>query len=122
MANSAVSTFTFTVTPTGTGAVSTSIQGSFTNAPSGVFQTLGTQTITTSDGTLDIGAITGAGKLAIKNLDATNFVQVDAASTYDKFPQKILPGDFIVLCPQTTAIHLKADTASVTIQYLFCNS
>jgi hypothetical protein len=51
----------------------------------------------------------------VKNMDDTNFVLVDSASTYDKFPQKVFPGKGVYLMPQTGTIHVKADTAPCKI-------
>lgn len=73
------------------------------------------QTIGVTDETLTIGDVTTPAVVFIKNLDPDNFVQVDSANTYDKFPQKLFPGQAIMLLPETGAIHLKADTAPVKI-------
>lgn len=82
-----------------------------------------TQDIATSATALTFGAVSGAPKkLIIANLDGTNYVEVDSANTFDKFPQKIYPKtaagqiDFIVLNPETGTIYAKANTATVKIE------
>lgn len=74
------------------------------------------QIIGTTDETILMGDVSGTPVfIFIKNLDATNFVLVDSASTYDKFPQKLYPGKGVYLLPQTGTIHIKADTASCKV-------
>lgn len=74
------------------------------------------QSIATSSTAITFGDISGAPKkVVIKNLDATNYVEVDSASSFDKFPQKVLPGDTILLSPQTGTIYAKAHTSAVLI-------
>ena len=75
-----------------------------------------TQNVGTSAEAITFGDISGAPeKLLIKNLDATNYVEIDSADTFDKFPQKLVAGDFILLSPQTGTIYAKANTAAVNI-------
>ena len=74
------------------------------------------QTIATSSTALSLGGISSIGFLWIKNTDATNYVEVDSATTFDKFPQKILPGEAILLKPETATIYAKAHTASVIVE------
>jgi hypothetical protein len=79
------------------------------------------QTIATASTTISLGNITGAPKkLLIANLDATNYVEIDSVNTFDKFPQKVLPGDFILLSPETGVIYGKAHTAAVQIMIVAC--
>lgn len=73
------------------------------------------QLIATVSTPLTVGDITTPKVVFIKNLDTTNFVQVDSATTFDKFPQKLYPNEGILLLPQTAAIYLKADTAACQI-------
>lgn len=51
----------------------------------------------------------------VKNLDDIHYVEVDSASTFDKFPQRILPGMGIFLMPQTGTIYAKAQTGTVNV-------
>lgn len=78
------------------------------------------QAVGTSDETLVVGDVTNPPFLvALVNLDATNYVEVDSASTYDKFPQKLLPdGIPVLLRPETNVIHLKAHTAACDVAVL----
>lgn len=75
----------------------------------------GTQLIATSSTAVQLGSVSTIGHLCIRNLDATNYVEIDSASTFDKFPQKIKPGKAILLAPQTATIYAKANTAAVSI-------
>lgn len=74
-----------------------------------------TQTVGTSAETLTVGDVSTIGYLLIKNLDSTNFVEIDAVSTMDSFPQKVLAGESILLKPQTATIYGKADTAACSV-------
>lgn len=74
------------------------------------------QIIATSATTVNVGSLASLGALFIQNLDATNFVEVDDVNTFDDFPQKILPGGWIMLRPQTTTIYAKADTAECRVK------
>lgn len=74
------------------------------------------QSIGTADENLVLGDVTNPPQyVLIINQDTTNFVQIDANSSYNGFPQKILPGGCILLCPETATIHAKADTAAVNV-------
>jgi len=73
------------------------------------------QTIATTSTALNLGDISGIKALYVRNLDATNFVQIDSNNGFANFPQKLYPGDAILLLPQTTTIYAKADTAPVKI-------
>lgn len=76
------------------------------------------QTIGTSDETLVFTDVVPAGGfLLVYNSDPTNYVEVDSASTYDKFPQKLTAGKFVLLLPQTSTIHAKANTGACSIYY-----
>jgi hypothetical protein len=77
-----------------------------------------TQIIGTSSEQIDLGELASAAAILMVNLDETNFVEVDSANTYDKFPQKIKPGRAILLAPETVTIHAKADTNPVAVAYL----
>ena len=74
------------------------------------------QTVPTAGVALDLGDVSAPPSyVLIQNLDAANFVEIDSANTFDKFPQKIRPGGVILLCPLSAVIHAKADTASVNV-------
>ena len=75
-----------------------------------------TQLIGTTAEALTFDEISGAPQsLLIENLDSTNYVEIDSASAMDKFPQKLLAGDAVLLKPQTGTIYAKANTAAVRI-------
>lgn len=80
-----------------------------------------TMTVPTSATALPLTNLTGIPPvLAIKNLDTTNYVEVDAVNTFNAFPQKVKPGGIVVLCPETATIYVRANTASCQIQYFAC--
>lgn len=76
----------------------------------------GTQSIATASTAIDFGAVTTVGDVYVENTDATNYVEVDLATTFDKWPQKILPGKAILLHPQSVTMFAKANTAAVAIR------
>lgn len=97
-----------------TDSFTTNAANTYDQAGTGVL--LAQQTIGTTSEAIALGDLANVtGGLFIKNNDATNYVEVDSANTYDKFPQKILPGRAILLASQTTTLHARANTAAVTI-------
>lgn len=94
------------------------IRGAFSEnaTQSGAENFGGTQLIATSATAIELGAISTIGHLYIENADSANYVEIDSANTFDKFPQKIRAGKGIFLAPQTTTIYAKANTASVLIR------
>ena len=98
-------------------SASVSFTGSDTQTMSGNIVYQGVQSIATSSTAITFGNVSGAPlKVSIQNLDATNFVQVDSGTSFDKFPQKVYAGgDVILLSPQTGTIYAKADTAACLI-------
>jgi hypothetical protein len=53
--------------------------------------------------------------LFVRNMDTTNYVEVDNDSGMANFPQKILPGKGVFLFPQAVPIYAKANTASCRV-------
>lgn len=92
--------------------------GSISITQSGTNNLGNVQSIGTSAETITFGDIGTLGYVILKNNDASNFVEVDAANTFDKFPQKILPGEFILMKPETSTIYAKADTAACELLVL----
>lgn len=74
------------------------------------------QAIGTTAETIDFSDIATAGPVMITNLDATNYVEIDSASAMTSFPQKLLPGESILLRPETVTIYAKAHTAACNIK------
>lgn len=76
-----------------------------------------TQNIGTTAETLNLGDITGAPRqLVVKNLDATNFVEVGGDSGLTVFKIKLRPLDCAVFEPNSGTVYAKADTASCLVQ------
>lgn len=74
------------------------------------------QTIDTTSTALSFGDMVAAPKsLYVRNLDATNYVEIDESNSFNAFPQKIPPGGAILLLPQTLTIYGKANTAAVKV-------
>jgi hypothetical protein len=85
----------------------------------GADMTQATQNIGTTAETLSLGDITGAPRqLAIKNLDATNFVEIGGDSGLTVFKLKIRPLDCAVFEPSSGTVYAKADTASCLVQFV----
>lgn len=75
------------------------------------------QNIGTSAETIGLGDISGVpGKVIIKNLSSTNFVEIGGDSGLTVFKLKILAGDEQIIAPTSATIYAKADTAAVDIQ------
>ncbi len=113
MANEISLNLTVTVSMSGQSATG-SVAGQ-SDATNGAFigneQIIGTTAETIFLG--DIGATPVF--LFVRNMDDTNFVQVDNVNTMANFPQKISPGKGVFLFPQTGTIYCKADTAACKV-------
>lgn len=73
------------------------------------------QTIGTSDETLDIGEIGTIGFVYLRNLDATNYIEIGSDGT--NYPLKLLKGNVALFRWNAAAIHAKANTASCLLEY-----
>lgn len=76
------------------------------------------QSIATSSTQIVLEVTGNPAYLMLINQDPTNFVQIDANTSFNGFPQKILPGGFIVLSPETATVYAKADTAGILLAVL----
>jgi hypothetical protein len=63
----------------------------------------------------DVGTI---GYVFLKNLDSTNYVEIDSVNTLDNWPQRLLPGEFILLKPEGITMYALANDAPVNLQVL----
>jgi len=78
-----------------------------------------TQEIGTTAELISFGEISGApGEVVIKNLDATNFIELGGDSDLTVFKTKLLPGRATVFQPSSATLYAKANTAAVRIQIL----
>ena len=78
-----------------------------------------TQSIGTSNEALDIPVdVTGDVNLCVKNLDATNYVEIFKDSGNSHLLSKLLPGEACLLMrvPSSTSLYGRANTAAVQIQ------
>jgi len=76
-----------------------------------------TQVIGTTAELVVFGGITGApGEVIIKNLDATNYIELGGDSGLTVFKTKLLPGRFTVFQPSSATLYAKANTADVRVQ------
>lgn len=64
----------------------------------------------TAAAAINIGGITPS-VIFIKNLDTTNYVEIDSAIGISSFPQKLFPGQAILLLPETGTFYGRANTA-----------
>lgn len=78
------------------------------------------QNIGTTAETLVLGDCANAAFILFKNLDSTNYVEVDSASAMTSFPQKVLPGGMILLSPETITVYAKAHTAACDCLIVAC--
>jgi len=78
-----------------------------------------TQSIATSATLIDLTGVTGApGNFAIRNLDATNYIEIGGDSGLTVFKIKLSPGQSCMFQPSSGTIYAKANTAAVLIQKL----
>jgi hypothetical protein len=86
---------------------------------SGVDMGTVTQSIGTSNEALDIPAdVSGDVTMVVKNLDATNYVEIFKDSGNSHLLSKLLPGEacFLNRVPSTTSLYGRSNTAAVQIQ------
>jgi hypothetical protein len=78
-----------------------------------------TQLIGTTAETLNLGEIGGVpAQILIKNIDATNFVEIGGNTDLETFKIKISPGRATIIEPTSATLYAKANTAAVRIQLL----
>lgn len=65
----------------------------------------------TTAASIFIGGLSNPSVVLVINQDTTNFITIDNISALTNFPQKLLPGQGILLCPESGTIFAKADTA-----------
>jgi len=76
-----------------------------------------TQLIGTTAETISLGDIAGApAQVCVKNLDATNFVEIGGDSGLTVLKLRVLPGEASLFRPTSGTLYGKADTAAVRIQ------
>lgn len=77
----------------------------------------GVQAVGTSEEALDMGDLTDPGWCYMKNLDSANYVSVYAA-TGETEMIRLLAGEHMAFRMVATAPFVKADTASVDLEYM----
>ena len=98
-----------------------SYQQNFTaDQPENEFVEANVQAVGTSAENLDVGDVSAVGPLIIKNLDATNFVQIGYDDTGFVALFDLLPGESCLLPRPSSGVTLqvKADTGAVNIRRL----
>lgn len=91
--------------------------GNLSITQSGIPSSSNVQAIGTTSEALDLGDITALGYLFLKNLDATNYVEISLQSTVtsaDAFVT-LLPGEFALIPTRLEAIYAKANTAGINL-------
>lgn len=82
-----------------------------------------TQNIGTTSETIDFGNISGTPQaVMIRNLDATNFVEIGGDTGLTVFKIKIPKGQSTIIYPSSGTIYAKADTAAVNILVTACEA
>lgn len=76
-----------------------------------------TQSIGTTAEALSLGDISGApSQIALKNLDASNFVEIGGDSGLTVFKLRVNAGETLIFRATSGTIYAKADTAAVRVQ------
>jgi len=94
--------------------------GAVTASQTGTHGIENVQNIGTTAETISFGDCANVAFVLFKNLDPTNYVEVDSASAMTSFPQKVLPGGVILLSPETTTVYAKAHTAACDCLIVAC--
>lgn len=92
--------------------------GSVSTVPSGSQACKTVQSIATSSTQIVLEVTGSPAFLVLINNDTSNYVEIDANSSFNGFPQKILAGGFIVLSPETATIYAKANTGAILLTVL----
>jgi hypothetical protein len=93
-----------------------SLSTSYSATQSGDKYQAGVQTVGTSEEVLDKNDVGTIGYLGIRNTDATNFVQLGALAA--NYSVKLLPGEGAVIPWKAANVYVKANVASVDLEYL----
>ena len=123
MANEITTVVSFSASKGGAAINSGSI--SDTIDMSGVDMGTVTQEIGTSNEALDVPAdVSGDVHLVVKNLDATNYVEIFKDSGNAHLLSKLYAGEACSLrrIPSTTSLYGRANTAAVQIQFWICEA
>jgi len=76
----------------------------------------GVQTVGTSEEVLDKNDVGTIGYLGVRNTDATNFVQLGAIAA--NYSVKLLPGEGAIMPWKASNVYVKANVASIDLEYL----
>jgi hypothetical protein len=96
------------------GAIVTRTVNNYQVTISGTAVTQGVQSIPTADTTLSI--VAAPGYVYVKNLDATNYVQVGPDAT--NWFIKLLAGQHALFPINGTALHAKANTGACNLEFI----
>ena len=121
MANELSLVFQITYTPTVANIASVSPgQKTDTVSMTGSRIVTGLQRIGTSEEAIDFGDVVNGGYLLMRNIDPTNFVELNQDSTWTKATVRLKATEYCLFRVgggSTNALRAKADTATVTVQY-----
>src|SRR5947207_780380 len=95
---------------------SASLSGGFGASQAGDKYEAGVQSIGTTEESLQKGDVGTIGWLAIRNMDATNYVEF--GSTTGVYSITLLPGEAVCTRWNHTGVFSKANTAAVEVEYL----
>jgi len=82
-----------------------------------------TQNVGTSAELLDLGDVGGGsapGLIYIRNIDATNYLEIALDSGMTKKFAKIIAGAVAIFCPAASSYYVRADTSAVNIELIAC--
>lgn len=98
------------------GGAAVNVGGSVIQDMAGAQMVQNTQIVTTSIAALSMGAITGVPAwVYLKNLDATNYIELSTDNAMANKFMKILPGGSVLFPPSSATIYVRAHTASCNV-------
>jgi len=97
--------------------VSAKLSTTFSADQAGNFFESGIQSVGTTEESLDKGDVVTIGKIAVRNMDATNYIQVGHLT--GSYSIKLNPGEgFAGLTWGGSSVFVKANTAACNVEYL----
>jgi hypothetical protein len=110
-------TFSGSLTASKNGA-SVAASASVTNDMSGDQLYANVQAVGTSAEQIDISDVSTIGLIYVKNLDATNYVEIALDSGMTNVFIKLLAGEFNIFSPATATLYARANTSGINLQVI----